>query len=436
MAGGIFSQKFDAHFQRCFVAFVLKDADFLERVARDLKPEYFTDDAMQRIVRACIAHFHERGTSPKTLIYREFNDLRYSGLLSEDLHKRIVLILEDLIEIQLENRDYIFDEFEKFVRYQRIESSMPKVSELASAGRFEEAEALLATLSEPIGMQIILGQPYTSDVQERIQRRGREDEERCWTLIDPIDKYITGLRGGETMVFQSQKSSMGKTALMVQLAKNFMFSGKKVLFFSLEESIAALEDRLDQCISGVLNDGEGLLEAEFIHRRVERYTSRNGGIWLAKMPDASTRVSDLKRAAKMIRAQKNFAYNVVIIDYADLLLPEVASMQGDLYQTGKNVYSNWREWMQDENIPGYTGMQSNRAASDNEFADQQHSGGSISKPQYADVVVSLNQSKDKEKQGRLTLFIVKNRNGQKHISIPVTPDFARQRIWSYEQSLD
>lgn len=424
------SEEFGASFQVCFGAFMVRDSEFLNCVVLSIEPEFFTDDSLKRLIRLVKEFYAEWGAAPGILIFHEFDRLKYAGLLSDEVHRRLNLITEELFRIELQNRDYILGQFEKFVRYQRLESSIPKIAELTKQGKFDEAEAAFKKMLEQPTRGVDLGRAYTSDVLARIQRRQLQETERCWTYIDPIDRYVKGLLPGEIMVFQSQMSSMGKTAALVMLARNFAAQKKRVLFLSLEESIDAIEDRLDQCFAGLRE--EELLMADVIQRRVARILNRGGArslIHVVKLPDSGMTISSLRHVAVSVRSQLNFQYDAVVIDYADLLVADTPSLRDNMYETGREVYAGWRAWMQEDRVSGFTGMQSNRGAASEGRADQQHASGSYWKPRIADVVLTLNQDKKSAEEGRLTLFIEKNRKGIRNISLPMRTDFARQRIW-------
>jgi replicative DNA helicase len=259
-----------------------------------------------------------------------------------------------------------------------------------------------------------------------------EEKERCWTLIWEIDQYIDGLRPGEMGVWQSRQSSDGKTAALVLLARNFAFQGKKVLFQFLEGTQEGMEDRMDQCFAG-LSRAE-LLEGEKIERRVARYL-RQGSVWMQKFPAYSTRVSELHDHAKNLRAVHNWVPDVVLVDYLDLCAPETPSLRGDLYESGREIYSRFLEWLQTDGVPGWTALQSNRQAMKEQTAGQAHTGGSLAKVQLAHLVLSINRSPDEKRLGEATVMVVKNRDGRANMSFTIRSDFERMAFAVPEQNV-
>ncbi len=423
--------RFDAHYQLCFLTFALRDSSFLSRVRQHLEPEFFTDEQLQRIIRLVLAFYDEHGTAPDRFIFSEIDALHEKGKLSTDVRQALRTYLDVLYKYQLQNRDYLLDSFADFVRFQRIEAKLPEFIKSVKARDFDDAKLVMQEMFAAPEV-LDLGQLYTSDAESRIDRRVVEEKERCWTLIWEIDQYIDGLRPGEMGVWQSRQSSDGKTAALILLARNFAFQGKKVLFQFLEGTQEGMEDRMDQCFAG-LSRAE-LLEEEKIERRLARYL-RQGSVWMQKFPAYSTKVSQLYEHARNLRAVHNWVPDVVIVDYLDLCAPETTSLRGDLYESGREVYSRFLEWLQTDSIPGWTALQSNRQAMKEQTAGQAHTGGSLAKVQLAHLVLSINRSPDEKRLGEATIVVVKNRDGRANLSFTIRSDFERMAFAVPDQNV-
>lgn len=74
---------------------------------------------------------------------------------------------------------------------------------------------------------------------EIIQRGNRS----IYTYIPPVDTATGGLEK-QTLTMLAARTSMGKTALALQIARNIAMSGAKVIFFSLEMSAVSLWSRV------------------------------------------------------------------------------------------------------------------------------------------------------------------------------------------------
>lgn len=419
---------FDIHFQKHFVNHLLRDSDFLEQTIHDLKPELFSDETIQRVVRVVQNFYMDNRSAPNTLVFRKLDDWKLQNLLNEDTHKVLTSYIDDLFAMPLQNRSFLLQEFNRFLRTQMAKSTMLPFVEHVKKGEFEKAEELMRKLfTFRPSRDTDLGSRFTEDPDTRIFRRQNTDHVKTYTLIPELDVVLDGLRGGELMVWQSQRSSAGKSAALVHMARSAVFQGKKALVYVLEGTKEAWEDRLDQCIAGLTKDG--LLDRSALQLHLTKMMDFGGDLWIKQFPMYRTKVSDLMKHQEMLENVHGFHPDVVIVDYADLLAPETASLRGDLHALGAEVYGNLVGWLQEKNMCGHTGLQSGRSAMEETHADQQHTGGSIAKAQIAHVIVSLNRTAEEHQKGITNLHVVKNREGAARMDISINTDFSRMQFW-------
>ncbi len=419
---------FDAHFQKSFLAFVVRDSDFLEKVVRDLDRNLFDDDYAQHVVGAVLEFHKTNAAAPDKLIYQVIGRYLQSGLLKDETHQLIVALVADLFKIPLQNKVYILSEFDKFLRYSVFETKLPLIVEDVRKADFDKAEEKLREIfTYKPSLSNTLGTFYDDDVGSRNARREQEASHRLWTLIPPLDRLVPGLAKGEIGVWQSQRSSAGKSAALAFLAKSFALQGKNVVIFSLEMSEQSYEDRLDQVVSGL--DRKGLKDTERARVRIQGLLKHGGRIVVKCFPMYGTRCSDLRAHCRMLESLKGFRPDAVLIDYADLLAPETKALRDDLYGTGAEVYAYWRGWMHEEGLVGWTGMQSGREAMKERFADQAHAAGSIAKIQIADVVLSINRTPEEEANNNTCIHVVKARQSKARFDINFPSDFDRMQFW-------
>lgn len=424
-----FSSKFDQHFQKCFVAFVMRDSEFLQEVAADLSPELFSDSAMQRIVRVCLDFHAQEKSAPDMLIFRLFDQLRDQGALGQDTYAICSKLADELFATRLQNRRYLLSEFQSFLRHQMFRQLLPIAVEHERKGEFDKCEQTLQKVFTYKPRRALdLGRQLDADPDARVRRRQTEDGQRFWTLIPELDRRIDGLRPGELGVWLSQRSSAGKSAALAFLARSAAFQGRRVVIYTLEMSEEAYEDRLDQTISGLTK--KDLRDETAIKTRMAAMLRHGGSIWIKKFPQLGTKISDLRKHWEMLQSVHNFRADVVLIDYADLLDPETPELKVNSNEAAHEVYSAYTSWLGEEGIVSWTGSQSNREAMQEAVADQAHVAKGIAKMQIAHLVISLNRSPEEETQGIIRLYIAKAREDAARYEIPIRTDFSRQQFWA------
>lgn len=424
-----FSERFDIRYQKAFVAFAMRDSDFLGQVYNDLTPELFADSTLQRVVRLTLDFYKDNQSAPDTLLFQKLDELRVQSLIGQDAFTLCNKLADELFSIKLQNRKYILTEFGNFLKHQLFKVKLPLAVEYEKKGDFEGCQRVMREVfSYRPAREDDLGGLLSPDPIERITRRQKQDYKRLWTLIPEVDGRIDGLRGGELGVLQSQRSSAGKSSALGFLARSFAFQGRKVALYSLEMSREAYEDRLDQTIAG-LTKGQ-LRDDVAIRTRMAAMLRHGGNIWINAMPMNKTRVSDIRRHWEMLQSVHGYRADAIIIDYADLIAPETRELKSNLYALGEEVYRELTGWLQEEDLPCWTAMQSGREAMNETHAGQQHASGSIAKMQIANLVLSINRTEEETREGKTRLHVVKARDDASQFDIEIKTDFARQQFWA------
>jgi len=141
-------------------------------------------------------------------------------------------------------------------------------------------------------------------------------------LVD-LDRQLVGGLHKSTLVLVAARTSIGKTAFALQLARNVASRGESVLFLSLEMNRAALWQRLTAIESGLdstrIQQHTGLSQAE-----LARLIAADGALSqypLGIMEQDVPTVSRLRGVALASVAERGMPA-LVIIDYLNLLTPE------------------------------------------------------------------------------------------------------------------
>ena len=421
---------FDEFFQQNYVAFLLRDASFFTKVCKDITPELFTSSMAQRVVRIILGFAEEHNTTPGDLIYTELDNLQKLAVTSEQDLAPLKKYIKGLLANDLKNRNFLLKEHDKFMGYQKMVEAFPKYAAAMKAGNYEEAQGLLMGLAQKTGKFSDMGDFFSDDPTERITRRNSEDGERFLLGIPELDSVIQGLRRRQIGVWLSQRSSAGKSAALIHLAKFFVLQGKQVLFITMEDTKEDLEDKLDMAVSGAHT--EDLVDGDRIRTAMKRWFRRGGRVHIAEFP--SSKVSELRAYAGYLAQVHNFVPDAILVDYADLCLSENAG--DNSYTTGDVVYTQLGKWAKEEDCVIWTASQSGKAAMEAVVADQQHAAGSIAKMYHAHLVLSINRTSQETTDGLSQIHVVKNKNGQARFTKTIHSDFDRMHFRTVPKAED
>ncbi|HEU5004744.1 MAG TPA: replicative DNA helicase [Candidatus Saccharimonadales bacterium] len=239
------------------------------------------------------------------------------------------------------------------------------------------------------------------------------------TGLRDLDKLLAGLQRSDLIVIAA-RPSMGKTALMLNIALNVATKAKQgsVLIFSLEMGKEQLVDRLLAAEAGVdawkLRTGEGLDTKDF-----ERLSAGMGE--LAEAPifiddTSGITVSDMRTKARRLHHQHPLA--LIVVDYLQLMsggsrFAATANRVQEISEISRSLKILAREL----NVPVVALSQLSRSVENRtpqipQLADLRESG---SIEQDADIVAFLYRedyyNPDSDKQNITEILVKKHRNG-------------------------
>lgn len=417
----------NSHFERAYLASFLRDQDFFAYVIEDVKPELFPNPTAQRLVRMIITFGKLLGTCPDTLIYQELEKLKPN--LAPELYDTLKSYTDGLFEIPLRDQKYLLDEHDGFVKGQLVKKMLPELVKCGQKGDHKAIEGLLKGYLEfrPRGL-LAPGVEHTSYAEDRIKRRiEAEEDERYYLMIPPLDEKGFYFGPRDLVVIQSQKSSVGKTTTLCNIARNLCMQGKEIQVYTLEEDEAEFQDRLDQAITGLLTDE--LKDRIKMELKLKKWAAAKCRI---KEFDAyDTKVGDLINHHNMMKEYFGYKPDVIIINAGDDLLPDRG--QESLFASGRDVYRQLKAWAKREWIAIILDAQSTRGAAEKSVADQADMGTSIAKVQLATHILSLNRSPEEHKNNMTTVNVVKNRKGFANYTVTFHSDMAKGQIYVPER---
>ena len=424
------STPFDEHFQTHYLAFFLRDPVFFAHVYDSVTPELFGFEHGQRVAQLVLDWGATHSTPPGDLIFSEINLLREKVHIEESVIRPLKIFIQKLLDLELRNREFLLKEHDRFQSHQRLIAAFPKFKELMRRGDYDDAQNLLSDVLLKTQAWSKLGCFYDSDPTERVRRREAEDDNKLLLLIPELDAMIEGQKPGKLCVWQSQRSSIGKTCALIHCIKASVLQKRRVLVFTLEDGREEYEDKLDQSIASITT--QDLQDRQTIEAALRRLVRSGEEIHIAEFPAGTTKISDLRRYKKWLATSYNWEPDVVVLDYADLVEPET-DLKGDMFGTGNAVYTLLKGWARQESFVLWTAAQSGRGAIEEATADQEHMGGSIAKMWVSDLVLSINRTAAEAEEGMTRIYVVKNRGGPARFSRTIRTDFSTQSFWKAGQ---
>ena len=381
---------------------ILVDNKFMPDADSVIKPEYFENPMLKEIYRLMLtAYGNKENIGVPVIIENLKSDFKYEDI---DNTIRECLVKDDILSFK-ENLKVIRQSYQYRRLSMVIMSQNPKyntvtedianlIGELESIGGCEQGNKVLS-LSE-----------ITKEYKGEYFRK-REQPQLHFPFA-ALDDKVNGLEGGDLIVIGA-RPAVGKSALVAQLALNFTKNNdKRVGFYSLEMKRKQLYERFSALSSGLTMDK--IRTAEQFENIEEKQLFDDGNSFLEKK--TTLFISEGAKTVSQIRREsQHMEYDLIIIDYLQLLIPE-SNYRGNRYAEVGEISHSLKALAMDFDIPVIALSQLNRvstAAKDSKpsMAEMRESGDI---EQDASIIILLWNKND---EGTLKgCKVEKNRQGK------------------------
>ena len=335
--------------ERKILKYLLANKKYLELSVNELNSKYFSNEykSLFRLLRLYYNHNNDILT-PHTLD-NIFTSGIYKDCVSEDIKTIYESVYHDKItEIDLDEAS--FKQIVKILKYQYKEKELIHIAEDITAAfdkQLSETEVdqlndkLLNRLNNlNVDNNIILKSGSLKDsADDQLQRYNYlKDHPNSIEYIpsgfDAIDLEEGGFRRTE-LIYVIGRKGTGKSILLLNLAYNACKAGYNILLFSLEISKEDYERRLAACACSIpsnglkraiLNDADYKRFQQYLYNLKKNKTIDGkdmGEFVIIDVPNQCTPAFiDATLALEQTKLNKKF--DVVVIDYAGLMMPDIA----------------------------------------------------------------------------------------------------------------
>jgi len=229
-----------------------------------------------------------------------------------------------------------------------------------------------------------------------------------------------GLAQGELGFFLAPPGR-GKTLALVNIGTNALKQGKRVLHVTLEIRARAVGQRYDCCISESSKD-EIRKEPEELIKKLKDLKKKGGELVIRDYSYIHCGISELNALLEE-KKNANTPVDVLIVDYADLMIPP--SRYRDTRHEVTKIYEELRILAGFYDIPVWTASQGNRVSLMKPKITMVDIAESFAKANIADLIIALCQTEEEKYEKEMRLYIAKTRMGETNPTINVIADLKR-----------
>ncbi len=423
--------EFGFEFQTLILAYLFRDVTFNVRTEGLIKPGYFDSEVHAVLANIASTYFETYKTVPsRATLTVLLKDAIAKKQIRPELQGDVVATIRQAYDEKLADIESTIKEVTKFARKQELTKAILKCASLIDKGDYDSVEPIIAK-AVLIGANEGIGEyDFFKEADNRFAYREEVEAGRILptgitTGFKEFDDHLyhKGWGRGELSVLMGPAKS-GKTMALLSFAVKAVLHGSNVLYVSLEVSRRILADRLDANIAGVkIKD---LVGNKRKVRDASVIASPKAGIF--KLHDYPTGTfSPLMLRRLLARyASMGIRFDMVVVDYADIMAPDVNSDQPR--ENSRLIYVGLRGIAQEFDCAILSATQTNREGFKAAVGRMEHVSDDINKARTVDLLIAINADDEDRVLGRAKLHIIASRNQDGGSPIELKTNLAMARF--------
>jgi len=244
----------------------------------------------------------------------------------------------------------------------------------------------------------------------------------------------SNIRGGgirpKTVTVVLGYTGGGKTALVLNMALNFVIHGARVVYYALDNLDVELTERMDSRLTNIpINEPKEMnTYSQQVSEAVLRQIGCNAAdkFIIKTYPPKTVNIYNLMSHLNLVEYRYG-QVDVVIIDQGDLIKPTAKYDQ--LRHGLEHVYSEFLTLGMKHNTRVIATSQGNRQSLSARTITMEHIAEAYAKTWVASFVIAVCRSDEERMHNQARLCLAKNRFGNSNLIIPVNMDLSRMYVY-------
>jgi replicative DNA helicase len=434
-----------SNFQELLLSCLISDKGFYVKWNAQIKEDNFSED--HKIIYSIIKkHIDSFSAVPTIRTLKDEVNKTYSGDKFHNLRQVIKNILKRVKKNSAEdNRKYVEEGLSQYIKISSIKSILPDIMMKIDEDPDEAIRMIEKTLSS-----------FKDKLSERtinffskgeIEKRKaslykqREEADTISTLICALDRVLKdqGVARKKLCVL-SGPYNIGKTTLLVFIAKAAILQNRKVVFITMEETKEEIANRFDASFTGISINDLSDVPDKFYNKMIRMSEEYHDSLRILEAPISSMTVKDIDMYLESLKIEFGFEPDLVAIDNLDSLKPSFSKHRNELGDS-TNIWRDSRAMAQRRNLIIWTPSQINRGeqrevqGGDKEVAMGSGISSNIEKMNLSDLHITINPAHTEEEEVNelsdvqdVVIFIDKNRMGRRYLMFDLELDVTANSI--------
>ncbi len=428
-------EKVDASRERMLATLAIMSTEYLRGVRNLVTRDLIRVEWCYTVFQWCAEYFDAYGKSPEKDIQELYTAHRFS--MDDDEAVLVAQFLHDLSSKYepVSNIPYQIQQTEDYLTVRNAELVAQELQLAISAKDPRAIESAIAKFKQ-VRAQRSGAIDAINDDDAIIE--AFEHEDRLLFRFDGALGHVCGDFNRTDLIAFQAFSKVGKSWFLLHSATTAMQWGLNVLYVSLEMPKHQVLRRLWTGLTGrpkydktvripyfyenELYDGKYGIDYNEVERRGFQPTKetlfdwrynwrkyyRKGSLRVEAMPNGSVYIKDLLTYFDSLEYYDNYIPDVIVIDYADLLL---SKEKNEKRHQLDDIWKNLRRYAMEKDIVIVTASQSNRQSAKGD-SDLDTIAESISKVAHVTKLLAVNASKEEKAAGIVRVANIAEREGE------------------------
>lgn len=429
---------FELEAQQKIVALLFQDFTYLSTVGVELiKPSYFDNNYLSCIAKWILDYYEQYHTKPtESVLLNELSEYCSRHILSLSEQETFAEMIRNLSGITIEDSEYLKDQALSFAKSVAMRDAINKLMDLyQKSNDYEKAVSIIDdALSIGAGQNLGLSLMDELDTLPSTLKDSYDTRNLFTTGLHTLDDALGGgMAKGELFIFCGAPGR-GKSKFLSNLTYQAMIQKRPVVYFSFEWSEKEVLSNIVSCATGMsMQDLMDDAQIEKYKQRVAKIKGFSPMIRAKYYSNKTVSANHLRTYLTKLQSLEDFKPGLIIIDYADLMLPNKASKRSSesSYEEMGEIFYDLKALADQFDCPVVSGSQLGKAAwsmDDDAVATQDMVADSSKKAHIAYGVVTLNQTRCEMDAKKMRLYVAKARRGKTNTTIYVDFDKGRNQI--------
>lgn len=321
----------------------------------------------------------------------------------------------------------------RFAQRQKLKQAVMQGIDSLDAGEVVDLERIRQKIDEAIGIGSVSVEDsydYFHDPLRRIHDEANVPKVATG-ICRELDEALGGGLGEGELGLVIAPTGIGKTLTLINIGYGAMRQGKKVIHATLEISHRKVARRYDiriadSCFKDVRE------HPELVQKKLSKLRSLGAGLQIKDYTSVACSVLDLRAYLERLRS-KGFDFDVVIIDYSDLMYSSKGYKERRHELT--SIIVGLRRMAAEFKVPIWTASQAGRQAGASGKTRLWDIAEDIGKANTADYAITISQNEQEKEEGQMWLKLNKARNDQGNPKINILVNYASGRMWSPKREI-